>query len=119
MRRRCRRAQKKTQGKHGWPQSRSSDWERIWGTAGVGTAFLGLEGETLTEGQLRTTQEDVRELFQTLTVARVVIEVGTHSAWLQDMITEWGHEVRVANPRLMEVSKRRKRLMRIRGAPGQ
>jgi transposase len=71
--------------------------------------ILGLEGETLAEGQLRTTQEDVREFFQALTVARVVIEVGTHSAWVQDVITEWGHEVLVANPRLMEGSKRRKR----------
>jgi hypothetical protein len=71
--------------------------------------ILGLEGETLAEGQLRTTQEDVREFFQALTVARVVIEVGTHSAWVQDVISEWGHEVLVANPRLMEGSKRRKR----------
>jgi hypothetical protein len=29
--------------------------------------ILGLEGETLAEGQLRTTQEDVREFFQALT----------------------------------------------------
>ena len=71
--------------------------------------ILGLEGETLAEGQLRTTQEDVREFFQALTAARVVMEVGTHSAWVQDVITEWGHEVLVANPRLMEGSKRRKR----------
>ena len=71
--------------------------------------ILGLEGETLAEGQLRTTQEDIREFFQALTVARVVMEVGTHSAWVQDVITEWGHEVLVANPRLMEGSKRRKR----------
>ena len=71
--------------------------------------ILGLEGETLAEGQLRTTQDDVREFFQALTAARVVIEVGTHSAWVQDVITEWGHEVLVANPRLMEGSKRRKR----------
>jgi transposase len=58
---------------------------------------------------LRTTQEDVGEFFQALTPARVVIEVGTHSAWVQDVITELGHEVLVANPRLMEGSKRRKR----------
>ncbi|MGC1788133.1 MAG: transposase [Terriglobales bacterium] len=71
--------------------------------------ILGLEGERLAEGQLRTTQEDVREFFRALTAARVVIEVGTHSAWVQDVITESGHEVLVANPRLMEGSKRRKR----------
>ena len=71
--------------------------------------ILGLEGETLAEGQLRTTQEDVGEFFRGLTTARVVVEVGTHSAWVQDVITECGHEVLVANPRLMEGSKRRKR----------
>jgi hypothetical protein len=71
--------------------------------------ILGLAGETLAEGQLRTTQEDVREFFQALTASRVVIEVGTHWAWVQDVITEWGHEVLVANPRLMEGSKGRKR----------
>jgi transposase len=70
---------------------------------------LGLEGETLAEGQLRTTQEDVGEFFRGLTTARVVLEVGTHSAWVQDVITELGHEVLVANPRLMEGWKRRKR----------
>ena len=52
--------------------------------------ILGLEGETLAEGQLRTTQEDVGEFFQALTPARVVIEVGTHSPWVQDVITETG-----------------------------
>jgi hypothetical protein len=35
--------------------------------------ILGLEGETLAEGQLRTTQEDVGEFFQAITAARVVI----------------------------------------------
>src|ERR1700694_3517587 len=71
--------------------------------------ILGLKGETLAEGQVRTTQEDVKEFFPAVTAARGVVEVGTHSAWVQDVITEWGHEVLVANPRLMEGSKRRKR----------
>src|SRR5262250_2186299 len=71
--------------------------------------ILGLEGETLSEGQLRTTQADVAEFFQAITSARVVIEVGTHSAWVQEIIAGCGHEVLVANPRLMEGSKRRKR----------
>jgi hypothetical protein len=60
--------------------------------------ILGLEGETLAEGQLRTTQEDFAAFFQGLNATRVVVEVGTHSAW-----------VLVANPRLMDGSKRRKR----------
>src|SRR5215831_9060496 len=71
--------------------------------------ILGLQGETLSEGQLRTTQSDMTELFAAIMAARVVIEVGTHSAWVQEIIASEGHEVVVANPRLMEGSKRRKR----------
>ena len=70
---------------------------------------LGLEGETLAEGQLRTTQEDLATFFQGLNTARVVVEVGTQSAWVQEVISGCGHEVLVANPRLMDGSKRRKR----------
>ena len=69
----------------------------------------GSGGETLAEGQLRTTQEDIAEFFQALNAARVVFEVGTHSPWVQEVICGCGHEVLVANPRLMEGSKRRKR----------
>jgi transposase len=71
--------------------------------------ILGLEGETLAEGQLRTTPQDVTEFFAALNVSRVVVEVGTHSAWVREVICGYGHEVLVANPRLMEGSKRRKR----------
>jgi transposase len=71
--------------------------------------ILGLEGETLAEGQLRTTQESFAELFHALSAARVVIEVGTHSAWVREVVVGCGHEVLVANPRLMEGTKRRKR----------
>src|SRR5271157_6284745 len=71
--------------------------------------ILGLEGETLIEGQLQTAQPGVAEFFQGLPAARVVLEVGTHSAWVRELISGCGHEVLVANPRLMEGSKRRKR----------
>jgi transposase len=71
--------------------------------------ILGLEGETLAEGQLPTRQDEVAEFFQALTGARVVIEVGTHSAWVREVIAGCGHEVLVANPRLMDGCKRRKR----------
>src|SRR5271157_2194547 len=71
--------------------------------------ILGLEGETLIEGQLQTAQPGVAEFFQGLPAARVVLEVGTHSAWVRELISGCGHEVLVANPRLMEGSKRRRR----------
>jgi transposase len=71
--------------------------------------ILGLQGETLSEGRLRTSEAEVAEFFQPLPAARVVMEVGTHSPWMQEIIAGEGHEVVVANPRLMEGSKRRKR----------
>jgi len=71
--------------------------------------IVGLDGEKLTEGELRTTQEDFAELFQSLAAARVVMEVGTHSAWARDVVAGCGHEVLVANPRQREGPKRRKR----------
>jgi transposase len=71
--------------------------------------ILGLEGETLSEGQLRTTKQDFAEFFQSMVAARVVMEVGTHSAWVRDVVAGCGHEVLVANPRQMDGPKRRKR----------
>ncbi len=71
--------------------------------------ILGLGGETLTEGQFRTRRQEVVEFFQGLARSRVVIEVGTHSAWVREGIADLGHEVLVANPRRMERCKRRRR----------
>jgi transposase len=71
--------------------------------------ILGLAGETLTEGQFRTRRQETSEFFQDLATSRVVVEVGTHSAWVREVIAGFGHEVLVANPRLMEGSKRRRR----------
>ena len=71
--------------------------------------ILGLEGETLAEGQMRTTPQDVAGFFQALNGARVVLEVGTHSAWVREVICGYGDEVLVANPRVVDGSKCRKR----------
>src|SRR5260370_21967289 len=70
--------------------------------------ILSLEGETLAEGQLRTTQEDLAEFFQALNAARVVFEVGTHSPWVQEVIGGCGHQVRGAHPRGVDGGERRK-----------
>jgi transposase len=44
-----------------------------------------------------------------MAAARVVMEVGTHSAWARDVVASCGHEVLVASPRQMEGPKKRKR----------
>ena len=71
--------------------------------------ILGLCGETLAEGQFPTRRQEVTEFFSGLAVSRVVVEVGTHSAWIQELIAGLGHEVLVANARMMEGAKRRRR----------
>ena len=71
--------------------------------------ILGLGGETLREGQFRTRRQEVGEFFQGLAMSRVVIEVGTHSARVREVMAGLGHEVLVANARRMEGSKRRRR----------
>ena len=55
--------------------------------------ILGLGGETLTEGQFRTSPQPIGEFFKGLCRSRVVIEVGTHSAWVRDVVAGIGHEV--------------------------
>jgi transposase len=54
-------------------------------------------------------RQEISDFFQDLATSRVVVEVGTHSARVPEVIASFGHEVLVANPRLMEGSKRRRR----------
>jgi transposase len=75
--------------------------------------ILGLEGEKLAEGQLRTKPHEMTEFFQAMAPARVVMEVGTHSAWVREVVVGFGHEVLVANPRQMDGPKRRRKNDRI------
>jgi transposase len=49
------------------------------------------------------------DLFRAMIASRVVLEVGTHSAWVRELVVSCGHEVLVGNPRLMDGTKRRKR----------
>jgi hypothetical protein len=70
---------------------------------------FGFSRETLAEGQVRTRQQEVTEFFQSLAMSRVVFEVGTHSAWMREIIAGLRHEVLVANARQMQGPKRRRR----------
>jgi len=71
--------------------------------------ILGLGGETLAEGQFKMQREEVQSFFQGLAISRVVFEVGTHSAWVREVVARFGHEVLVANARRMHGAKRRRR----------
>lgn len=64
---------------------------------------LDQEGEVLEEGRVRTTPDDLRRPFGSMPRARVAIEAGTHSPWVGRLLAECGHEVLVANPRMIPV----------------
>jgi len=54
-------------------------------------------GEVCEEGRIATTSRAMLKRFGTLTRCRIVIEVGTHSPWVQRLLTELGHEVITAH----------------------
>ncbi len=70
---------------------------------------IGFERGDTSRGPISDETAEVREFFQGLATSRVVFEVGTHSAWVREVIAGLGHEVLVANARRMEGGKRRRR----------
>jgi len=57
------------------------------------------DGNFVESGSVRTTREGLKKQFGGEPRMRIVIEVGTHSAWVSQLLSELGHEVIVANPR--------------------
>lgn len=57
------------------------------------------QGTVVGRDRIRTTRNSVEKHLSRLAHARVVLEVGTHSRWVAEVIEELGHEVIVANPR--------------------
>lgn len=66
-------------------------------------------GECLEETAVATTADGIARYFTRDQRWRVVLEVGTHSAWVARQLEELGHEVLVANPSAMYGKRRRRR----------
>jgi len=64
---------------------------------------LDVDGEVLEEGRVRTTSEDLKRWFGRVERTRVALEVGTHSPWVSRLLDECGHEVIVANARMVRL----------------
>jgi transposase len=64
---------------------------------------LAPNGDSVTEGRIRTAPEAFARHFQHLAPARIAIEVGGHSRWVSQLLTSWGHEVLVANARMVQL----------------
>jgi transposase len=71
--------------------------------------FMGRGEEYLAEDQMPTTLEAFAAYFKAIPRSRVVLEVGTHSPWVSNLLESLGHEVYVANPRKMESIRKNKR----------
>jgi hypothetical protein len=50
------------------------------------------QGEICEEGRVPTTARAMRKRFEGMASCRVVIEVGSHSPWVQRLLEELGHE---------------------------
>ena len=61
--------------------------------------MLDSESELMEEGKLRTTEASLRKQFGDDVRMRIALEAGGHSAWIERLLKELGHEVIVANPR--------------------
>ncbi len=59
-------------------------------------------GEVIEESKIPTKPDAFRHRF-TCNPARIVIEAGTHSLWIDKTLRELGHEVIVANPRKLNM----------------
>lgn len=63
-------------------------------------AITAEEGEVVEEGRVRTTPEALRAHF-TGPRRRIALEAGPHSPWISRLLKELGHEVVVANARMV------------------
>lgn len=61
------------------------------------------EGAVVARDRIRTVRGSLEKWLSQLRGARVVLEVGVHSRWMAELIGGLGHEVVVANPRLVRL----------------
>src|SRR5208337_4810551 len=56
-------------------------------------------GQIQLEQRVRTNAKALREVFGEMPHSRIALEIGTHSPWISRLLSEFGHEVIVANAR--------------------
>jgi transposase len=54
-------------------------------------------GKPVKRDRVRTWGPGMTDVFQPMKPSRIALEVGTHSPWVYELLTELGHEVTVAN----------------------
>ena len=74
-----------------------------WGDPYSHYYMMDREGEEIERGRVRTTRVGISKRFSGMEKVKVVVEAGTHSAWVSRLLKEVGHEVVVANPRKVQL----------------
>lgn len=65
--------------------------------------ILSDSGEVISRPKVKTTLAGFREFFAERAPTHVVIEVGAHSRWVNELLSELGHRVTVADPRKLKL----------------
>lgn len=65
--------------------------------------ILSESGEIIDRAKVKTTLTGLREFFAERSRTHVIIEVGAHSRWVKELLSELGHKVTVANPRKLKL----------------
>ena len=84
--------------------------------------ILNEEGEVIFEGSVPTTKSGMNQVFGAMPRCRIAMETGAHSPWVSRQLSEFGHEVIVANARnvrlicITEAGGRRGRRSRVNTA---
>ncbi len=60
-------------------------------------------GEVISRSQVATMPAGLKAIFGKMAPSLIVIEVGTHSAWVSRLLASYGHEVIVANARRVKL----------------
>ena len=66
------------------------------------------KGAVVDQDRIRTTKGSLEKRLSKFQDARVILEVGTHSRWMAELIGTLGHEVIVANPRQVRLIWKRR-----------
>lgn len=64
---------------------------------------LSAEGEVVEDGRFTCTSDKLRERFERMDERRVVLEVGSHSRWIAELLMELGHTVLLLDPRRLKL----------------
>jgi transposase len=64
---------------------------------------LDADGQIIEESQMATKPKALRSRFEGQAPTRIALEVGTHSAWVSELLKELGHDVLVANARKLRM----------------